>query len=345
MADTQERDYQKGCRLDVNFEIVKDEQTGRESLVAHFDLDRYEIREFEGKRFLFDRFDRWMMPLGLVQQMITEALSRQPTGTGQCLGNAREYVKERRASIPQLLKQQPARIYEHVDRSEEVLASLPDGVHGFAVISLDIVGSTQLSNSLDAGANARVVGIVLAELARVVPFFHAQILKFTGDGILAYVPPPSFLTANDNAIDCALTMRGLIRDAVNPSLQEVGLPIIDVRVGIESGAAVAITVGHPSSKQHRDLIGQTLNLACKIQASAAPGEIRLGQIAYQNLHTMWRKGCQTVPLAPNWPYSLFDGRRYPIYSFVAKGAILESAGDVPPLDRDEAEEKRVRDGG
>ena len=155
------------------------------------------------------------------------------------------------------------------------------------------------------------------------PYFHGHVLKFTGDGALVYFPPPSFITGNDNAIDCALTIRGVVLDSINPVFGELGYPAINVRIGIESGGAVAMTVGHSSSKRQRDLIGETLNIACKIQASGLTGDVRLGQVAYQNLHTMWKQGCSAAAPPEGWPYKLIEGGSYPIYVFTATGAIVD----------------------
>jgi len=310
-------------RLDFRFELIVDPKSGDKAVAVVLDPARYRVVEDPDEPMVIDELDHFAIPLREVQRMIDEAFSRTPTGQGQRLGSAREYIQRRREEIKARLADQTRQPHEFVDRSEEFLAQLPDGVHGFAVLSVDLVGSTTLSNTLDAVTNARVVGAVLEEIAAVAPYFHAHILKFTGDGVLAYIPPPSFLTANDNAIDGALTIRGLIRDAVNPTFAELGYPTLDVRIGIESGGAVAMTVGHPSSKRQRDLIGQTLNLACKIQASGKPGEIRIGQVAYQNMHTMWKRGCQRAPTPAGWTYTLADGGEYLLYVFTATGAILE----------------------
>lgn len=316
MSDT----FQDRLRLDVKFEPIVDPKTGEKGVAVVLDPARYRIVEGGDEPMVIDELDNFAIPLREVQRMIDEAFTRKPTGHGQRLGNAREYILRRRDEIKKRLAECANPPHEFVDRSEEFLAQLPDGVHGFAVLSVDLVGSTKLSNALDAVTNARVICVVLEEIAAVAPYFHAHILKFTGDGVLAYVPPPSFLTANDNAIDGALTIRGLIRDAVNPVFAELGYPALDVRIGIESGGAVAMTVGHASSKRHRDLIGQTLNLACKIQASGSPGEIRIGQVAYQNLHTMWKRGCERAPTPTGWTYTLASGGDYPVHIFTATGA-------------------------
>ncbi len=310
-------------RLDFTFESIVDPKTGEKGVAVVLDPARYRVVEDADEPMVIDKLDHFAIPMREVQRMIDEAFSWTPTGEGQRLGSAREYIQRRREEIKKRLTDQTTQPHEFVDRSEEFLSQLPDGVHGFAVLSVDLVGSTRLSNSLDAVTNARVVGVVLEEIAAVAPYFHAHILKFTGDGVLAYIPPPSFLTANDNAIDGALTVRGLIRDAVNPTFAELGYPTLDVRIGIESGGAVAMTVGHASSKRQRDLIGQTLNIACKIQASGAPGEIRIGQVAYQNMHTMWRRGCERAPTPAGWTYTQADGGEYPLHIFTATGAILK----------------------
>ncbi len=322
-GDSSEYDFSRRLRLDFKFVPIVDPETGDKRIAVVLDPARYRIVDDPNEPMVIDELDHFAIPLLEVKRMIDEAFSRSPTGQGQRLGNAREYVQRRREEIKKRLTDQTSQPHEFVDRSEEFLTQLPDGVHGFAVLSVDLVGSTKLSNLLDAVTNARVVSVVLEEIATVAPYFHAHILKFTGDGVLAYIPPASFLTANDNAIDCALTVRGLIRDAVNPTFAELGYPTLDVRIGIESGGAVATTVGHPSSKRQRDLIGQTLNMACKIQASGKPGEIRIGQVAYQNMHTMWKRGCERAPTPAGWTYTLVSGGEYPVYIFTATGAILE----------------------
>jgi class 3 adenylate cyclase len=319
MSDT----FQDRFRLDFNVEPHVDPTTGEKGVAVVLDPARYRIVDDPEEPMVIDELDHIAIPLREVQKIVSEAMSRRPAGQGQRLGNAREYIQWRRQEIKARLVDQAIQPHEFVDHSEEFLAQLPDGDHAFAVLSVDLVGSTALSNTLDTRTNARVVGAVLEEIAAVAPFFHTHILKFTGDGVLAYIPPPSFLTANDNAIDLALTIRGLIHNAVNPTFAELGYPTLTVRIGIESGAAVAITVGHPSSKRQRDLIGQTLNLACKIQASGKPDEIRIGQVAYQNMHTMWKRGCERAATPDSWPYTLAKGGDYPLYVFVATGAILK----------------------
>lgn len=319
--DRQADEFKDRFRLDFNLKVVTDPSSGEEWIAFVLDPARYEIMQVSNETVVLDRLDNFMIPLSVVQKMVKEASTRVPTGQGQRLGDGRAYIASRREAIKRDLEGASPSQDRFVDRSEEFLEQLPDGIHGFAILSLDLVHSTKLSAELDPSSNARIVTLVLRELAAVVPLFNGHILKFTGDGVLAYFPTPSFLTANDNAIDCALTLRGLILDAVNPNVIVHRFPMLSLRIGIESGGAVATTVGHSSSKLQRDLIGQTINVACKIQASSNPNEIRIGEVAYRNMHTMWKRGCQPASTQGGKSFSP-DGSRYQIYVFSAAGAVL-----------------------
>ena len=60
-------------------------------------------------------------------------------------------------------------------------------------------------------------------------------------------------------------------------LNDKDLPSIGVRIGLDSGEAIIMTVGSKVSKTQKDLIGQTINLAAKIQSLADPNQILAGE--------------------------------------------------------------------
>lgn len=51
-----------------------------------------------------------------------------------------------------------------------------------------------------------------------------------------------------------------------------------------------------------DIIGAVISLACKIQSLAFVGEIALGYVTLQNLHTDWRTICTEVQMDEDWKY-------------------------------------------
>ncbi len=116
-------------------------------------------------------------------------------------------------------------------------------------------------------------------------------------------------TQNDLAIDCALTMRALVYDALNPEFIEAGLPPIDIRVGIDAGEAAVLVLGSPTTKRHADIIGEVVSLACKVEATGEAGAIRVGGIAARSMHLHWRERMEPAPMPDGWAYTDENGVR------------------------------------
>jgi len=290
-------------RIDFVFETLScDEETKIVTFRAKPDPRRYEWQTKDGKDFLYDKFDKLLFPEDVVAKF-AENLKGYPINfEPQKAGDAEEYVQSRRSMIDRSLKghgEQPT----FSDPSREFLASLGPDTREFVVLSLDIVGSTTRATTTSAAEYARVIQTALLEFSEVVPLFHGHILKYTGDGIIAYFPAPSFITKNDLALDCALTLRRLVQNGLNPALTEHGYDSIHIRIGIDSGEAAVIAIGSPNTKQEQDIIGAVISLACKIQGHAEVDGIALGDVTVRNLHTAWRTICEQMNLGPDWKYA------------------------------------------
>ncbi len=228
------------------------------------------------------------------------------------IDSAEDYINGRLLYIRKMLTSVdiPTKL---VDKSEDFLNSLAPDKLEFAILSIDIADSTLLSTVMSPEKYSRLIRTILFELSRVVPKFHGYVLKYTGDGLIAYFPAPSFIRMNDLAIDCALTMHLLIYKGINPILKDEGYQPIDIRIGIDSGEAYIETIGSPEAKQHRDIIGSVVSLANKIQSIAGVGEIALGDTTLRNLHTMWRENCKEINIETEWPYKGQDGNFYRVH--------------------------------
>lgn len=232
----------------------------------------------------------------------------------QQIGNAEEYVKARSAEIEAQLDGEPP-AGELRDASQEFLSSLDVRALRFAFLSIDVVGSTSLASRLSGEVYGRIISTLLGELSLLVPAFHGHVLKYTGDGLIAYFPEPAFITKNDLALDCALVMRMLVHDALNPALLQRDLPPIEVRVGVDSGKALVVTMGSELTKRETDLLGLTLSLAAKVQSLAKPGEVLVGQTSDENLHIAWREQLEEIGLPDDWKYTNWEGGLYRVYRF------------------------------
>jgi len=218
-----------------------------------------------------------------------------------------------------------------VDKSEEFLQSLENDALTFAIISLEVVGSTTLSISLDPGTYANLISVVLWELSAIIPKYQGHVLKYTGDGLIAYFPEPSFISKNDLAINCALELRQLIHNGLYPLFKKLNCPPIEVRIGIDTGEAFVKLIGDPSTKQHKDIIGSVVSLAAKIQAITKPGEIYMGETTCKNLHSIWRENIEQVKLKDDWNYKGKDGNKYMVYKLKTDGHNNSNQIKLAPL--------------
>jgi class 3 adenylate cyclase len=74
------------------------------------------------------------------------------------------------------------------DKSEDFRRSLQVDRLEFVIMRVDVVGSTTLATTADPVAYRRAITTALYELSDVIPKFRGHVLKYTGDGIIAYFP-------------------------------------------------------------------------------------------------------------------------------------------------------------
>jgi class 3 adenylate cyclase len=55
------------------------------------------------------------------------------------------------------------------------------------------------------------------------------------------------------------------------------------RTGVNSGDVVAAVVGGPSGHRKHGVVGDTVNLAARLEASASPGTVVIGEATYRRL--------------------------------------------------------------
>jgi GAF domain-containing protein/class 3 adenylate cyclase/PleD family two-component response regulator len=148
------------------------------------------------------------------------------------------------------------------------------------VLFSDIVGFTQLSNTLRSRKVAEVLNEYLEIMTKVVFSNGGTVDKFMGDAILALYGAPEELTPNEQvrrAINTAREMQRALTH-LNKRWLEQGIFETDgrngvqFRCGIHQGTAV---VGMFGSVERADYtaIGPSVNIAARLQAAAVPGQI------------------------------------------------------------------------
>ncbi len=140
------------------------------------------------------------------------------------------------------------------------------------VMFVDLVGSTALASRLDpeemGGVLKAYQNAVAGELSR----FEGHIAKLMGDGVLAYFGWPR---AHENEGERAVHAGLGVTEAVARLAAPEGAPLA-ARVGIATGLVVVGELTGAGEAQERAVVGETPNLAARLQALAEPGSVVIG---------------------------------------------------------------------
>ncbi|MEC5383382.1 AAA family ATPase [Aurantimonas sp. C2-6-R+9] len=137
------------------------------------------------------------------------------------------------------------------------------------VMFVDLVGSTELAARLDPEDMAAVIrafqNTVSGEIAR----FGGHVAKFMGDGVLAYFGWPR---VREDEVEMALRA-GLAVIAAAARLASPGDVPLAIRVGCASGPVVVGDLIGDNEARERTVVGDTPNLAARLQAIASAGAL------------------------------------------------------------------------
>ena len=154
--------------------------------------------------------------------------------------------------------------------------------HHLAVLVCDLVDSTPISERLGPEDYAELIQAYQSRVGRIVSDWGGYIAQYLGDGILVYFGYP--VAAEDDtqrALSAGLAMVRATERLSNVYLQDHGVQL-QVRVGIHTGVVVAANIG-TGARADRLAIGQTPNIAARVQGVANPGEVWLSEAAHRSL--------------------------------------------------------------
>ena len=166
------------------------------------------------------------------------------------------------------------------------------------VLFCDLVDSTVLASQLDPEELREVVRAYQEACAKVIARFEGHIAQYLGDGLLVYFGYP--LAHEDDAQRAVRAGLGIVEalGQLNTRLaQERGVHLA-VRLGIHTGLVVVGEVGG-GTRQEQLALGETPNLAARLQGIAAPNTLVVsaatlqllgGFFTYQSLGTSLLKG-------------------------------------------------------
>src|ERR1700726_1334973 len=136
------------------------------------------------------------------------------------------------------------------------------------VMFCDLVGSSALSVRLDPEDLRLVSGAYHACVAEVIARNDGVIARYMGDGVLAYFGYPR---AHEDDAEQAIRAGLRLIDAV--ARLDIRSVKLQARVGIATGLVVVGDVIGEGSAQEQSVVGETPNLAARLQALAEPGSV------------------------------------------------------------------------
>src|SRR5271166_6569775 len=203
------------------------------------------------------------------------------------------------------------------------------------VMFCDLVGSTALSTRHDPEDLRELIGDYHRAVSETVGRFDGFVAKYMGDGVLIYFGYPQ---AHEDDAERAVRAGLAVIEAVGklPARED-----LRVRLGIATGLAVVGDLIGEGAAQERGVVGETPNLAARLQALAAPNTLVIGEATRRQVGGLFE-------LADLGPQALAGfAEPQPAWRVIGESGMLSRfealrSGKTPLVGRDEEVELLVR---
>lgn len=161
-----------------------------------------------------------------------------------------------------------------------------DEMRPITALFADIVGSTGLGERLGPDEVKALVGEFVTRMSKAVEEYGGIVQAYMGDGICAYFGVP---TAHEDdperAARAALRIVGVASGYAAEVESAWGIQGFNVRVGLNSGPAAVGMVGGEDAQTVA--LGDTTNVAARLQSAAEPGTIAVGPGSASRLSSLF----------------------------------------------------------
>jgi adenylate cyclase len=217
-----------------------------------------------------------------------------------------------------LSPQVTARIIATSD-SQGMALGVPE-VKEVSVLFSDIVGFTTMSEKMSPAAVSLLLNDYFSRMTDIIFKYEGTLDKYIGDAIMAVFGAPLDMPDHSvRAIKAALEMRDQL-EAFNSERKEG--PTIRIRIGINSGKAVAGELGGINKKEYT-VLGDTVNTASRLESSVAkPMQVVVGENTYNAAKAQF----DFKSLGP----ATLKGKERTVEVYEVLGPIDMAAGAAPP---------------
>jgi class 3 adenylate cyclase/predicted ATPase len=230
-----------------------------------------------------DDIAAWLENIGLGQHaellranditaaVLTELTDEDLRDLGISLGHRRLLLKAIKDSAE---TSDEAAALEALPAAREVTTLRPEAERRqLTVMFVDLVGSTELSGRLDPEDMRAVIAGYQNVCSGIIRRFEGHVAKYMGDGVLAYFGWPR---AHEDDAERAVRAGLDLTKAIGRLTSDDGRAL-SARVGIATGLVMVGELIGEGAAQEQTVVGETPNLAARLQALAAPGSVVISQ--------------------------------------------------------------------
>lgn len=150
------------------------------------------------------------------------------------------------------------------------------------ILMSDLRGFSAISETLPPGKVVVLINQYLARMTDIIIKYRGTIDEFIGDAILVIFGAPT--QASDDAmraVACAIEMQ-LAMQEVNAENHRLGLPEVEMGIGINTGRVVVGNIGSLRRTKY-GVVGVNVNLAARIEGYSVGGEILISEATAQSV--------------------------------------------------------------
>ncbi|MDQ3837172.1 MAG: adenylate/guanylate cyclase domain-containing protein [Thermoproteota archaeon] len=224
----------------------------------------------------------------------------------------RNIVKESQKRIKKALVEGFEYHHLAISKSDHFLRNHASQRLDFAVMFVDLVGSTKMSTELSPDFLSKIITVFSQEISYIIEYFGGLLLKFVGDASIGYFP---FSENLDDIVLCGESIIHVVRNAINPLLLQMGHAGIEVKVTSDYGQHTIVRYGSDHERSHVDIISATMNLSAKMQSITRGSQMVIGNTLYNKLSVKLQRLFERVNLEQiKWDYhNLSEQKPYQLY--------------------------------
>jgi class 3 adenylate cyclase len=158
-------------------------------------------------------------------------------------------------------------------QADAALAASPGERRQLTVMFIDVVGSTALASRADPETVRDLLEAYQQACAAVVRRYDGYISQYVGDGVIVYFGYPNAHEDDARrAVEAGLDVLDRVADVAAAARRDLGLDL-KVRVAAHTGMVVRAEMGDDARRVRDAIIGETPNIAARLQEHAPPGSL------------------------------------------------------------------------